>query len=255
MPRTGTTLVENILSRHPGISGAGELLDIPRLAEQLYLNIGTKVQANNIEYFLLKNNPEALAQEYLNTLEGHYPDALRIIDKLPDNFLYLGMIYTLFPHAHVIHMLRNPLDTCLSCYFQQFAHVDWANDLECIADRYLLYREQMDYWRETLPDGFILDVHYEDVVDNVGEEIRRIIEFLELPWDEACLEYKQSDRVIRTSSMWQARQPIYQTSKMRARHYAKYLTDLANKLQKYLPDDPGFRKEFGIKKRWLGLFG
>jgi hypothetical protein len=113
----------------------------------------------------------------------------------------------------------------------------------------------MDYWHNVLPEGSLLDVHYENVIDHPEAESRRIIDFIGLDWNDACLNFDKTQRVVHTASLWQVRQPIYQTSKMRARHYAKYLTDLANKLQKYLPDDPGFRKEFGIKKRWLGLFG
>ncbi|MGD9000925.1 MAG: sulfotransferase, partial [Granulosicoccaceae bacterium] len=171
-------------------------------------------------------------------------------------YLLLGLIHMMFPDAKIIHAIRNPLDTCLSCYLQNFAQdqVPWSFDLDNIANRYLFYRDVMDYWKKMLPEKAMLDVEYENVIDDQEGETRRIIDFIGLPWDAACLEFNNTKDAVRTASMMQVRQPIYKTSKMRARHYAKHLTGLANKLQKYLPDDPEFRKEFGIKKRWLGLF-
>ena len=181
--------------------------------------------------------------------------ASRVVDKMPDNFFYVGFIRAMFPNAKIIHANRNPLDTCLSCYFVSFANIDWAGDLDWIGERYIFYRDVMQYWHDILPADQILDVHYENVIEFPEEESRRIIDFIGLPWDEACLSFNSTERAVRTASMWQVRQPIYKTSKMRARNYAKYLAGLANKLQKYLPDDAEFRKEFGIKKKWLGLFG
>jgi hypothetical protein len=112
----------------------------------------------------------------------------------------------------------------------------------------------MDYWRKVLPEDSIMDLHYENIIENPENESRRIIDFIGLDWNDACLNFDKTKRTVHTASVWQVRQPIYQTSKMRARHYAKYLTGLANKLQKYLPDDPEFRKEFGIKKKWKWFF-
>lgn len=255
MPRSGTTLIEQIISSHPDACGAGELFEIERIEKRMCEQNGKK------EFFVLcKNNLNKdelsrYAKQYLDVLYSITGEAARIVDKMPENYLFLGLIHTLFPSAKIIHSLRNPLDTCLSCYFQSFQQVDWAFDLNDIGKRYHFYREVMEYWYSALPEGVIINVCYENVIEHPEEESRRIIDFIGLPWDESCLSFNRTDRAVRTASMWQVRQPIYKTSKMRARHYAKHLTGLANKLQKYLPDDPEFRREFGIKKRWFGLFG
>ena len=241
MPRSGTSLIEQIIASHPDASGAGELAEIERIAK--------KADESNLDPTVLRES----ADEYLEFLRTNSTPAKRVVDKMPENFLFLGLIRLLFPNAKIIHAIRNPLDTCLSCYFQDFKLVHWSFSLDDIAQRYSSYRDFMFYWKSVFPENSILDVHYENVVESPENESRRIIDFLDLPWDDACLDFHKTERAVRTASMWQVRQPIYQTSKMRARHYAKHLTGVANKLQKYLPDDPEFRKEFGIRKKLLGI--
>lgn len=254
MPRSGTTLVEKIIASHPDAVGAGELVYV-RNTESSLCPPGE--DAAHIEKIRKNFTKEAIVDAsttYLQHLADIDADAARIVDKLPENYHFIGLIKILFPRAKIIHLMRNPLDTCLSCYFQPFLAVAWSFDLEHIARQYLAYRDFMEYWQKILPDDEILEVHYESIIENPEEESRRIINFVGLEWDDACLSFDKSDGVVRTASLWQVRQPIYKTSKMRSRHYAKYLADLANKIQKYLPDDPEVRKEFGIKKWWQRLF-
>ncbi len=241
MPRSGTSLIEQIIASHPDASGAGELAEIGRIAE--------KAGESNLDAAVLRES----AEEYLEFLRSNSTPGTRVVDKMPENFMFLGLIRMLFPNAKIIHAIRNPLDTCLSCYFQDFKLLPWSFSLDDIAQRYSSYRDFMSYWKSVFPEGSILDVHYENVIESPENESRRIMDFLDLPWDDACLDFYKTERAVRTASMWQVRQPIYKTSKMRARHYAKHLTGVANKLQKYLPDDPEFRKEFGIRKKLLGI--
>lgn len=253
MPRSGTSLVEQIIASHPDASGAGELTEIERIEKKLCESSGLDKFKETCELNLNTSVLRESAEEYLDVLRHNSITCKRVVDKTPENFMFLGLIRMLFPNSKIIHVIRNPLDTCLSCYFQDFRHVPWSFDLKDIAQRYCFYREVMHYWKSVLPEGSILDVHYENLIDFPGDESRRIIGYLGLPWDDACLEFYKTERAVRTASMLQVRQPIYKTSKMRARQYAKYLAELANQLQKYLPDDPEFLKEFGIRKKLLGI--
>jgi tetratricopeptide (TPR) repeat protein len=253
MPRSGTSLTEQIIASHPDASGAGELTDIERIEKRLCESNGLDKFKQSCEASLNPSVLQESGEEYLSSLRNNSLTAKKVVDKTPENFLFLGLIRMLFPNSKIIHVIRNPLDTCLSCYFQDFAQVSWSFDLKDVAQRYSFYREVMHYWKSVLPEGSILDVHYENLIDFPEDESRRIIGFLGLPWDEACLNFHKTERAVRTASMWQVRQPIYKTSKMRARRYAKHLTGLANDLQKYLPDDPEFRKEFGVRKKLLGV--
>lgn len=253
MPRSGTSLAEQIIASHPDAGGAGELTDIERIEKKICESNGLDKLKETCESSLGASVLQESAEEYLNSLCNNSIAAKRVVDKTPENFVFLGLIRMLFPNSKIIHIIRNPLDTCLSCYFQDFRNVPWSFDLNDIAQRYYFYHEVMSFWESVLPEDAILDVHYENLVDFTEDESRRIIGFLDLPWDDACLDFYKTERAVRTASLWQVRQPIYNTSKMRAQHYAKHLTGLANKLQKFLPNDPEFLKEFGIRKKFLGI--
>ncbi len=148
----------------------------------------------------------ALADDYLQLLDGMTVDALRVVDKLPANFQCLGLIHEALPNARIIHMQRHPIDTCLSIYFQDFHAVNsYASDLGDLAHYYGEYRRLMTHWRSTLP-GVMLDVPYEGLIEHPEAWSRKMVEFVGLPWDPACLDFNRSDRVILTFSKWQARQ-------------------------------------------------
>jgi len=168
-----------------------------------------------------------LAEEYLSVLDGLSADARRVVDKMPGNFLYLGLLHAALPRARIIHLRRNPLDTCLSIYFQNFsaAH-SYANDLEDLAHYYGEYLRIMDHWRRILPPGVMLEVEYEQLVEDPAAWSRRMLEFVGLPWDPSCLEFHRNTRPVSTFSKWQARQRINKDSVARWRHYEPFVTPL-----------------------------
>jgi tetratricopeptide (TPR) repeat protein len=217
MPRSGTTLAEQILASHPAVHGAGELL---------YWNFAADVAAETPAAAL----PEAigrLGRQYLEELASRSPDARRVVDKLPSNFENLGLIHAALPGARVIHLERDPLDTCLSIYFQGFstAHA-YATDLGDLAHYYGEYRRLMAHWRGALAPGTLLEVPYEGLVDDTEGWSRRMLEHLGLPWDPRCLEFHRTDRPVLTASSWQVRQPIGRGSVGRWRHYERELAPL-----------------------------
>jgi hypothetical protein len=219
MPRSGTTLTEQILASHPGIFGAGELsfwkAASPRIAtSELDPTAHGRVLAES-------------GEEYLRLLSGLDPDAERVVDKMPANFAYLGMIHAALPNARIVHMRRNPVDTCLSIYFQNFhiAH-SYTNDLDDLAHCYREYLRVMSHWRSILPGDAILDVPYEGLVDDQELWSRKIIDFVGLPWSPACLEFHRTVRRVSTFSKWQVRQKINKSSVERWRNYAQFIEPL-----------------------------
>ena len=173
---------------------------------------------------------KTIAEEHLERLASYAKAAARVTDKLPNNFLRLGLIALLFPRAPLIHCVRDPLDTCLSCYFQEFAHGQpFARDLDHLGRYYRDYQRLMAHWHKVLPSS-ILDVPYEGLVADQESWSRKLVAFLGLPWDERCLAFYEKERLVRTASFWQVRQPIYASSIGRWRHYAKHLGPLFHAL-------------------------
>lgn len=222
MPRSGTSLLEQMIAAHEDMFGAGESGLIGELA--------TRLCANGVTY------PDGLADvtvEDLNRTAHEYLERIgpqrfeRITDKMPRNFLYLGLIQMIFPAARVIHCVRDPLDTCLSCYFQDFNNLelDFSRDLHHTAAYYRHYHRLMEHWKRflTIP---LLDVAYEDLITNPEDTLRAILDFLALPWDENCLRFHELDRVVDTASHAQVRRPIYHSSVGRHRHYQEHIKDL-----------------------------
>lgn len=229
MPRSGTTLVEQMLSMLPGVAAAGELPDIGVLARALEVMLSNTSPANDITQ-LSRERCDVLAQRYLDKLNGKYPQAVRVTDKMPQNFMYLGMIALLFPMARVIHCVRDPLDTCLSCYFQKFTgDHPYAYDLANLGAYYRQYQRLMIHWEEIL-DIPIFEVRYEDMVGNPDKLGRAMVEFCGLKWDERCLEFYKGERLAATASFQQVRQPIYSGSIGRWQHYEEYLQPLKDAL-------------------------
>lgn len=163
----------------------------------------------------------------LANLAKYSPEALRVIDKMPGNFYHLGFIHAAFPKARILHAMRNPVDTCLSIYFQNFKQShDYANDLDDLVHYYREYRRLMAHWRAVLPAEVFMEVPYEAVIEDQEGWSRRIIEFIGLEWDERCLNFHETQRRVGTSSNWQVRQPIYTTSRERWRNYAEWIGPL-----------------------------
>jgi tetratricopeptide (TPR) repeat protein len=231
MPRSGTSLVEQILASHPAIHGAGEL----DLIERVFLGTLGMLRAEVAEYprcldRLTTEQADGMAGVYIGALTGLAPQAQRITNKTPLNFLQLGLISLLFPNAKVIHCRRNPMDTCLSCYMTHFntGH-EFARNLAHLGHFYRQYERLMMHWKRTL-DVAILDVVYEETVADPEGQSRRMVEFLELPWEEKCLRFYDTKRAVVTASVQQVRQPIYNTSVQRWKHYEKHLGPLKGAL-------------------------
>ena len=230
MPRSGTTLVEQIVSSHPAIFGAGELEEFRALALDLPAALGTDAPAAECAALIDREMAQRLAGRYLAHLDSLAPDATRVTDKMPGNFQRLDLVALLFPGARVIHCRRDPLDVCLSCYFHDFSQGhSYTYDLAELGAYYRQYERLMDHWRAVLPLA-MMDVAYEELIADQEAVSRRLVEFCAVPWDDACLNFHQSVRSVFTSSMWQVRQPLYGTSVGRWRHYDSHLGPLKSAL-------------------------
>ncbi|HTK76551.1 MAG TPA: tetratricopeptide repeat protein [Gemmataceae bacterium] len=224
MPRSGTTLVEQIAASHPAVFGAGELQDIDRVYSTL---AGPDYDRATGEHWQAPA-VAATAKAYLEHLRSLSGDATRVTDKMPGNVWYLGLIAVLFPNARVIFCRRDARDNCLSCYFQQFgkknAHF-YGYDLADCGRQFLETERLIAHWLKVLPLR-MLEIRYEEMVADQEGQSRRLIDLLGLPWDPACLEFHRTKRAVVTASVWQVRQPIYTRSVGRWRHYQRHLGPL-----------------------------
>jgi hypothetical protein len=219
MARSGTSLAEQILASHPAGSGAGELPFWNAAMHKHDAVIRREPLGEPIR--------RDLAEGYLRALSGYSRDALRIVDKAPFNCDYLGVIHSVFPNARIIYMRRDPIDTCLSCYFQPFpATLNFTMDLSDLAHYYREHQRLMAHWRAVLPPGTILDVPYAELVADQEGWTRRILEFVGLEWDPRCLDFHSTKRAVVTASYWQVRQRIYTDSVQRWRNYRKFIGPL-----------------------------
>jgi tetratricopeptide (TPR) repeat protein len=218
MPRSGTSLAERIIASHPRAYGAGELF----FWETLILR-----DAGITRAVMSESARSKVADQYLRILEGHSADALRVVDKAPVNSHFLGIIYSVFPNARVIYMQRNPIDTCLSCYFQRFlTALNFTFDLSDLVHYYGEHQRIMAHWRAVLPREFVLDVPYEALVGDQEAWTRKMLDFIGLEWDPRCLDFHSNKRPVATASAWQVRQKIYRNSVERWRHYEKFIGPL-----------------------------
>ncbi|MBV8144473.1 MAG: sulfotransferase [Gammaproteobacteria bacterium] len=221
MPRSGTSLVEQIIASHPSAHGAGELDFWTTAVRKHESAIRTGLPGESLQ--------RKLATAYLQVLTGQSRDALRVIDKAPVNSEYLGLIHAVFPRARIIYMRRDPIDTCLSCYFQQFSPtMNYATDLSNLAHYHSEHRRLMAHWRSVLPPESLLEVPYVELIAEQERWTRRILEFVGLPWDARCLDFHTTVRAMNTASVWQVRQKIYSNSVGRWRNYQKFIGPLLN---------------------------
>lgn len=245
MPRSGTTLTEQIIDAHPRAFGAGELGAINELVQET-LATGDNLDAlrpDRIDPARLNEAAESYRRETLAiaTKAGH-PDAALIVDKAPTNFWYIGFIAQAFPDARIIHCRRDPRDTCLSCYFQALnaAHA-YAFDLRHCGQFYRVYLGMMEHARRLAADPRVglsmLEIGYEDTVADQEAQTRRILDFIGLPFDDACLKFNETGRIARTLSNDQVRQPIYKSSTRRYERYARHLAPLLEGLGDAVPQD------------------
>jgi len=219
MMRSGTTLVEQIISSHPSAHGAGEL---PFWAHA-FAKHESAVRHDVPDAELRK----ILAEGYSKTLERCSAKALRVSDKSNVNSDLLGIIHSVFPRASILYVRRDPIDTCLSCYFNQLSSAqNFTFDLADLAHYYREHQRLMDHWRSVLPAGVMMEVPYAELVDNQEKWTRKILDFIGLEWDERCLEYHTAERAVLTASFWQVRQRLYKGSVGRWRRYEKFIGPL-----------------------------
>lgn len=226
MPRSGTTLVEQILCSHSLVRGLGERGDVYHLARLLPRELASKQRypwcARQLTTDVVFNLSHAFAQQRMREAG----DSARIVTKRPEDFWDLGLIRILLPKARIIHCRRHPIDTCLSCYMQDFADIPYATDLDALAEVYRHYLRIMNHWNEVLPASAILDINYEELVTEPESAVRRLCEFCGLQFEPSCLQFHQNKKRVETASRWQVRRPLYQSSVDRWKRYRDYLGPL-----------------------------
>jgi tetratricopeptide (TPR) repeat protein len=220
MFRSGSTLTEQVLGSHPDVSAGGELDVLPWLLARRFASYPQG--AANASRELI----QAVADEYRSKLLDVFPSSRYVSDKRPDNFLHLGLIKAMFPSAKIIYTRRNPLDNCLSIFFQQLGGaLSYSTNLEDIAHYYKLHERLMAHWQTVVGDN-IHTIHYEDLVQEPEPVVRQLLRFLDLEWDEGCLNFTRADSLVKTASVWQVREELHSNSAGRWRNYASYLAHI-----------------------------
>lgn len=222
MPRSGTSLIEQVLASHPALYGAGELTTLSDLVDKVEL---LPPGAPNWESSV--SALRELGRVYLERVSRLAPGARYITDKMPHNFKYMGLIPLMLPNAKIIHSMRDAMDNCFSCYTVRFKEGhEYSYDMQMLGRHYQRYRKLMAHWRSIFPADRMLEIRYEDNVADLEREARRLLDYLGLPWDPACLEFYQNKRPVSTASVSQVRQPIYSSSVARWKRYEKHLAPL-----------------------------
>lgn len=238
MPRSGTSLMEQILSSHPDIYGAGELKYLTGVLDNILFgsNRLRLLESEAVFPYELNASWADRGQRYVERVEALAAEPKRrIVDKMPGNFILVGLIHAILPNARIIHSMRHPVETCLSCYRINFSEgQQWSYDLSELGRQYKRYWSLMDHWRREFP-GLMLDVRYEDNVADVESQARKLIDFLGLDWHQGCLEFYNTERAVLTASSTQVKRPIYTTSTNRWRKYQDYLGPLIEELGDILP--------------------
>ena len=230
LPRSGTTLVEQILDSHGSIHGAGELESFAGINHAIAHQFRSEKPAPECMSLIDRETVDEFSARYLEELRLRSQTAARVVDKLPGNFVRIGLIKTLFPNARVVHCSRNPLDTCVSLYFHYFQALTCSFDLRELGQYYLDYRRLMDHWEALFPDG-IFEVRYEELVDDPERISKGLIDYLNLPWDERCLEFYKNTRAVMSPSNIQVRHPVYKVAVDRWKRYEKHLGPLIEVLE------------------------
>ncbi len=219
LPRSGTTLTEQILASHPNVHGAGELSYIQKDLVSVSKSLGLSGLAMADSYGQLTESLiRPLAESRLEAYAAFDPSAIRVVDKMPDNFLKLGLIYAMFPNSRIVHCRRNLRDTAVSCWCTMFSTVHWSFDQKHIVSYFENYQRLMAHWRAVFP-GRMYELDYERLVESTESESRRLFDFLGLEWDDACKSFHKSTRPVTTASYQQVRRPIYQSSINRWQRY------------------------------------
>ena len=232
MPRSGTTLIEQIIASHPLVHGAGEL--------KIFSDVVRHVRGLDGNAIAYPEFVPALDAATLKQIGAHYVAAVRdlacgrqrVTDKMPSNFFFAGLIHLALPNAKIIHAVRDPIDTCVSCFSKLFAEQNHTYDLGELGRYYKAYQRLMEHWQRVLPAGRILHVSYEKVVADLEAEASRIIAHCGLDWDERCLAFHKTERLVKTVSATQVRRPIYRSAVGRWRAYEPFLAPLLVELRR-----------------------
>lgn len=239
MPRAGTTLIEQTLSSHADIYGAGELSILDDIIHDAYAR--SPLPFNQWVKQLDEQAFTILGEKYLDQVWKLAPDKKFIIDKMPSNCFYIGMIYRMLPTAKIIHAIRDPMDSCFSCFTHFFKDgMYFSYDLEALGNYYILYAKAMRYWQSILPENIIFHLRYEQMVENHEEFSKQLLKYIGLHWDHNCLHFYENKRIVKTASLTQVRKPIYKTS---IRRWEYFLNELAPLLQILSP----YRKELAYE--------
>ncbi len=225
LPRSGTTLIEQVLASHSQVFGAGELRLTREDFELLPAAMRSGADAMTCMSQITREAAQSLTLRHLDCLNAHSATAARVVDKMPDNYMYLGLLGVLFPKAKFIHCRRDLRDVAVSCWMTNFRQIRWANSLDHIASRFHQYERLTEHWRKTLPVP-VLEIYYEDTVGDFENVARRLVAWCGLEWEPACLEFHQTERPVRTASVTQVRQPLYTRSVARWKNYEPALKDL-----------------------------
>ncbi|MCC3861656.1 tetratricopeptide repeat-containing sulfotransferase family protein [Pseudemcibacter aquimaris] len=223
MPRSGSTLTEQILSSHSDVFAAGELTTLGNLIKEKCSDFPNGIG------ILSDDELNSIGEAYLADIKTRAPHAKRIIDKMPGNYRFLGVISKILPNAKIIHTTRNPMDCCVSIYTRLFLEpIHYAYDLKELGDYYKMYQDMMDHWRDVLPQGMMTEVGYEDVVDDLENQAKELVQFADLDWQDDVLDFHKQKGNVTTASAAQVRKPIYKSSVERWRVYEDRLGDLMN---------------------------
>ncbi len=245
MPRSGSTLIEQILASHSMVEGTHELSDLSRVLLAMRQRSRRPVGFPDVVAPLRSSGWARIGRKYLESTAKHREGAAFFIDKNPNNFVFAGLIKLAMPNARIINARRHPLDSCLGTYKQLFASGQpFSYDLTELGEYYLQYQRIMDHWQRVLP-GFVLDVHYENVVADLETEVRRLLEFCGLPFEESCLRFHETERAVKTASSEQVRRPIYSTSVNLWRNYEAQLATLVHIMEPLLAGLPEKQRPFG----------
>jgi hypothetical protein len=232
MPRSGTTLIEQILASHSSVHGAGELDQLSRIVNGLSEGEGALQPFPAMMHELTPAGLRRIGESYLDFIAELAPGAKKVVDKMPGNFPLAGLIAMAMPEARIIHARRDPIDTCFSCFSLLFVeNQPFAYDLGEIGRYYRAYADLMDHWRRVLPPDVMIDVQYEKLVSDFPSEARKLVAHCGLDWQDACSQFHETPRTVLTASVAQVRRPLYADSVGRWRPYARHLQPLLKALQ------------------------
>ena len=238
LPRSGSTLIEQILASHSQVDGTHELGD---LARSIQAARRSRHRGLRFPKGLSRLSPDdwgELGRRYIEETKIHRGTAPYFVDKNPNNFVYAGIVRIALPNARIIDARRHPLDSCFGSYKQLFASGQpFTYDMTELGEYYLQYCRLMDHWRQVLP-GFVLEVHYEEVVADLETQVRRILDFCGLPFEDNCLRFHETERAVKTASSEQVRRPIYSSSVNLWRNYEPHLEELIHILKPLLQEMP-----------------